>query len=113
MEPVFGIIKEQQGARRFLLRGLGNVTAEWTLLATAFNLRTLWRIWRTRGPVYPVSPPANRPRPIVARTTANRLSWLSNPFYAHSRCICRDAGLRGVHVWPYETGCEVSFGSGC
>ena len=45
VEPVFGIIKEQQRARRFLLRGLANVTAEWTILATAFNLRTLWRAW--------------------------------------------------------------------
>ena len=41
VEPVFGIIKEQQAARRFLLRGLVNLTAEWTVLATAFNLRTL------------------------------------------------------------------------
>ena len=41
VEPVFGIIKEQQGARRFLLRGLANVAAEWTVLATAFSLRTL------------------------------------------------------------------------
>jgi transposase len=47
VEPVFGIIKEQQGARRFLLRGLVNVAAEWTMLATAFNLRTLWRAWRS------------------------------------------------------------------
>ena len=53
VEPVFGIIKQQQGVRRFLSRGVGNVTAEWTLLATAFNLRTLWRLWRTRRPVYP------------------------------------------------------------
>ena len=45
VEPVFGIIKEQQQAHRFLLRGLGNVAAEWSLLATAFNLRTLWRGW--------------------------------------------------------------------
>ena len=45
VEPVFGIIKEQQGARRFLLRGLANVAAEWTMLATTFNLRTLWRVW--------------------------------------------------------------------
>ena len=45
VEPVFGIIKEQQGARRFLLRGLVNVAAEWTMLATAFNLRTLCRVW--------------------------------------------------------------------
>ena len=45
VEPVFGIIKEQQRARRFLLRGLANVAAEWTMLATAFNLRTLYRVW--------------------------------------------------------------------
>lgn len=49
VEPVFGIIKEQQQALRFLLRGLPNVAAEWTLLATAFNLRTLWSVWRATG----------------------------------------------------------------
>ena len=48
VEPVFRIIKEQMGARRFLLRGLVNVAAEWTALATTFNLRTLWRVWRSR-----------------------------------------------------------------
>ena len=48
VEPVFGIIKEQQRARRFLLRGLTNVAAEWTMLATAFNLRTLCRVWSSR-----------------------------------------------------------------
>ncbi len=46
VEPVFGIVKEQQGARRFLLRGLANVRAEWALLAAAFNLRTLCRVWQ-------------------------------------------------------------------
>lgn len=45
IEPVFGIIKEQQGGRRFLLRGLDNVRSEFRLLATAFNLRTLWKWW--------------------------------------------------------------------
>lgn len=45
-EPVFGILKEQRGGRRLLLRGLVNVRAEWSLLATAFNLRTLWRAWQ-------------------------------------------------------------------
>ncbi len=48
-EPTFGILKEQMGARRFLLRGLANVRAEFVLLATAFNLRTLWRLWRATG----------------------------------------------------------------
>lgn len=45
VEPVFGILKEQLGARRLLLRGLRNVAAEWSLLTVAFNLRTLYRVW--------------------------------------------------------------------
>jgi len=45
-EAVFGILKEQQAGRRFLLRGLSNVKAEAKLLVTAFNLRTLYRKWR-------------------------------------------------------------------
>ena len=49
VEPAFGILKEQQGARRFLLRGLVKVRAEWSLLATAFNLRTLCRVWAAQG----------------------------------------------------------------
>ena len=47
IEPTFGIMKEQQGTRRFLLRGVENVRSEWLLLAAAFNLRTLCRLWRT------------------------------------------------------------------
>jgi hypothetical protein len=46
VEPTFGIMKEQQGGRRFLLRGLNNVRMEWALLATAFNLRSLARAWK-------------------------------------------------------------------
>ena len=61
VEPVFGIIKEQQGARRFLLRGLTNVAAEWTMLATAFNLRTLWRTWRSRAFIQLPHGPSLRP----------------------------------------------------
>ena len=45
IEAVFGILKDCLGARRFLLRGLANIRAEFTLLATAFNLRTLCRVW--------------------------------------------------------------------
>jgi hypothetical protein len=46
IEPTFGIIKEQQGGRKLRLRGLANANAEWSLLAVAFNLRTLARVWR-------------------------------------------------------------------
>ncbi len=47
-EPVFGILKEQMGFRRFLLRGYNNVLTEATILATAFNLHTLYRSWKSK-----------------------------------------------------------------
>ena len=51
IEPVFSVIKDQQAARRFLLRGAENVRAEWCWLATAFNLRTLARAWQLRAAI--------------------------------------------------------------
>jgi transposase len=45
IEPIFGIVKEQLGLRRFLLRRLAGVRAEWQLTATAYNLRKLYRLW--------------------------------------------------------------------
>lgn len=48
VEPAFGIIKEQMSFRRFLLRGLENIKAEIVMLATAFNLRSLYKTWRLR-----------------------------------------------------------------
>jgi len=47
VEPVFGQIKEQRGFRRFLLRGLGNVAAEWKLICATRNLLKLFRSGRT------------------------------------------------------------------
>ena len=52
-EPVFGILKEQYGMRRFWVRGLRKVQAAWTMTAAAFNLRTLYEIWRLRPPDEP------------------------------------------------------------
>jgi transposase len=43
VEPVFGQIKEQQGARRFLRRGMRACDAEWKLLCGTHNLLKLWR----------------------------------------------------------------------
>jgi len=50
VEPAFGILKEQLGARRLLLRGFARVRAEWSLLAVALNLRTLWKLTATAEP---------------------------------------------------------------
>ncbi len=41
VERPFAVIKQQFGARRFLLRGLERVRTEWRWLATAFNLERL------------------------------------------------------------------------
>lgn len=41
VEPVFGIIKHVLGFRQFSLRGLANVTAEWSLLALAWNIKRM------------------------------------------------------------------------
>ena len=43
VEPVLGQIKEGRGFRRFLLRGLEKVSAEWSLLCAAHNLLKLYR----------------------------------------------------------------------
>jgi transposase len=43
VEPVFGQLKEQQGARRLLRRGLAACQAEWKLLCGTHNLLKLWR----------------------------------------------------------------------
>jgi hypothetical protein len=53
VEPVFGQIKEQQGARRFLRRGMRACQAEWKLLCGTHNLLKLWR--------HTITQPAARP----------------------------------------------------
>ena len=44
VEPVFGIIKEVLGFRRFSLRGLAKVTLEWELVCLAYNCKRLHRL---------------------------------------------------------------------
>jgi len=43
VEPVFGQIKEARGFRRFLLRGLEHVRAEFAFIALTHNLLKLFR----------------------------------------------------------------------
>jgi transposase len=47
IEASFGIIKEIMGVRRWLLRGWINVKSEANTVATAFNLRKLYLVWRS------------------------------------------------------------------
>jgi hypothetical protein len=42
VEPVFGVLKQQRGMRRFRRRGLAAVEVEWTLATTAYNITRMW-----------------------------------------------------------------------
>lgn len=44
VEPVFGIIKEVMGFRRFSLRGEQQAKGEWSLVCTAYNLKRLFNL---------------------------------------------------------------------
>lgn len=49
IEPVFGIIKEAMGFRRFSMRGQIKAGLEWTLVCLAYNLRRLHRLGTSLG----------------------------------------------------------------
>jgi len=51
VEPVFGQIKEARGFRRFSMRGLEKVKAEWTLVCLTHNLLKLFRSGRLQQAV--------------------------------------------------------------
>ena len=44
VEPVFGIIKQVVGFRRFMLRGIEKVSLEWELVCLAYNCKRLHRL---------------------------------------------------------------------
>ncbi|MHB9143593.1 MAG: IS1182 family transposase [Paludibacter sp.] len=44
VEPVFGVIKEIIGFRRFLLRGEAETDAEWSLVCSAYNLKRFFKM---------------------------------------------------------------------
>ncbi len=43
IEPVFGIIKERLGFRRFTVRGLDKAAAQWSFIASIYNLRKIYK----------------------------------------------------------------------
>lgn len=43
VEPPFGQMKEIQGFRKFMVRGIKSVTSEWRLMCASHNMLKLWR----------------------------------------------------------------------
>ena len=44
VEPVFGIIKEVLGFRRFSLRGEFEVDCEWSLVCIGYNIKRMFKL---------------------------------------------------------------------
>ena len=42
VEPVFGVLKQQRGMRKFRRRGLEAVAVEWTIATIAYNVTRMW-----------------------------------------------------------------------
>lgn len=72
VEPVFGIIKETMGFRRFSLRGLQQVRGEWSLVCMSYNLKRLFNLKTQRensvqkAPNAANKPPSNSLNEILA-----------------------------------------------
>jgi transposase len=51
VEPVFGTVKSVLNFRRWTVRGVENVRAQWFLICTAINLRKIYLRWKSGCPV--------------------------------------------------------------
>jgi len=49
IERVFGHIKQHEGFRRWTVRGLEGVNAQWALICCAMNLKVMYKQWRSRA----------------------------------------------------------------
>ena len=49
VEPVFAQIKENGGFRRWTVRGLKNVQAQWSMLCATWNLRKIFQVWQLKA----------------------------------------------------------------
>ena len=45
VEPIFGVIKQARGFRRWTVRGLENVKTQWSLICAACNLKKMYKAW--------------------------------------------------------------------
>ena len=49
IEPIFGTVKRNLGFRRWSVRGLKKVQAEWAVVCTAVNLRKIYKYLKNNG----------------------------------------------------------------
>jgi hypothetical protein len=109
VEPVFGIIKQAIGFRRFLLRGQEKAGLEWTLVTTSYPCRALVEAVRIRMAfVRLMLMWARRPRSLRVPRTVKPIEVgfvIGDPFFDRlPRWLDRFHGLdvEGWRWWPTE-----------
>jgi transposase len=70
VEPVFGIIKEVLGFRRFSMRGKEKAETEWCLVCLSYNLKKIFKLAGEYAPKSPVSVAKQRAHVILAQIRA-------------------------------------------
>ena len=70
VEPVFGIIKEVLGFRRFSMRGKEKAETEWCLVCLSYNLKKIFKLAGKCAPKSPVSGAKQRVYAISAQIRA-------------------------------------------
>jgi len=70
VEPVFGVIKEVLGFRRFSMRGKEKAETEWCLVCLSYNLKKMFNLSGRCAPKSPASPEKQRARVISAQIRA-------------------------------------------
>ncbi len=70
VEPVFGIIKEVLGFRRFSMRGKEKAETEWCLVCLSYNLKKIFKLAERCAPKSPVSAAKQHAHVILAQIRA-------------------------------------------
>lgn len=88
VEPIFGIIREALGFRRFSMRGMAKTSQEWTLVTLAYNLKRLSHLgtklavaWKGR-PATALPPFSHPPVPFFPGSPTFALRCLRRPVFS-------------------------------
>src|SRR5271165_506024 len=97
VEPVFGQIKEWRGFRRFLLRGLQKVRAEWKLICLTHNLLKLFRSGRALLMFHTVEVTGSNP--VAPTNRINHLQSILVFCVAPERSNCSSGVPQIIVLW--------------
>jgi hypothetical protein len=67
VEPVFGVIKEVLGFRRFSMRGKEKAETEWSLVCLSYNLKKMFNLMQRCAPKSPAPAAKQRIRAVSAQ----------------------------------------------